>query len=211
MHAADGDVTAEVRAQWPGGADVFDSFAAEAQLMLQRCILDGPADARELAELRAYGFDPRAGLDVTARRLQQELDQVAVFDANPQWRSGRLRDVVAAREILIEINEALYESLADRGASLDDVAPSAEAARDLFDGMPSFDVAVTLKTAYHRDAQHRWSVNDIHDIDALGSAVPYADIVVTDKAVAHQLNARGVATRCGTTVIARLEDLPALL
>jgi hypothetical protein len=119
--------------------------------------------------------------------------------------------VVAAREILIEIHDPLSEGLAARGADLADVAPDPDAARHLFDGMPSFDVAVTLKTAYHRDPQHRWTVNDIHDIDALGSTVPYADIVVTDKAVAHHLNARGVANRCGTTVISRLADLPELL
>lgn len=65
MHVEDGDVTAESRARWPGGAQAFDSFVTQAQLGLQRSVLDGPADERDAAALRSYGFDPRAGLDVT--------------------------------------------------------------------------------------------------------------------------------------------------
>ena len=73
--------------------------------------------------------------------------------------------------------------------------------------MPSFDVAVTLKTAYHRDATHRWTSNDIHDIDALGSTLPYCDIVVTDKAVASTAAQTGLSDRLNTVVLARVEDL----
>jgi hypothetical protein len=73
--------------------------------------------------------------------------------------------------------------------------------------MPSFDVAVTLKTAYHRDPLHRWTPNDIHDIDAMGSTVPYCDIVVTDKAVASHANQTKLAERLGTIVVSQLSDL----
>lgn len=79
--------------------------------------------------------------------------------------------------------------------------------RKHFDAMPSFDVAVSLKTEYHRDAQHRWTPNDIHDIDALGSSLPYCDVVVTDKAVASHANRCGLAERLGTVVLSRLDDL----
>jgi hypothetical protein len=58
MDHARGDVTDEVRTQWPGGPDRFDAFTAAAQLMLQRSILDGPANDEEAAALRAYGWDP---------------------------------------------------------------------------------------------------------------------------------------------------------
>jgi len=73
--------------------------------------------------------------------------------------------------------------------------------------MPSFDVAVTLKTEYHRDPLHRWTQNDIHDIDAMGSALPYCDIVVTDKAVASHVNRSSLAERLQTVVLWRLADL----
>jgi hypothetical protein len=55
--------------------------------------------------------------------------------------------------------------------------------------MPSCRVSISLKTRYHRDARHRWTVNDIHDIDALAVAVPYCDAVFTDKAARSALAA----------------------
>jgi hypothetical protein len=73
--------------------------------------------------------------------------------------------------------------------------------------MPSFDVAVTLKTEYHRDPGHRWTPNDIHDVDALGSTLPYCDIVVTDKAVASHAVRTGLADRLRTVVLPRLSDV----
>lgn len=83
--------------------------------------------------------------------------------------------------------------------------------RRAMDSMPNFDVAVSIKTAYHRNPEHSWTANDIHDIDALGSAVPYCDIVVTDKAIASTVNQSGAADRLGCTVVPKLTDLPALL
>lgn len=70
--------------------------------------------------------------------------------------------------------------------------------------MGSFYVSVSLKTAYHRDAAHRWTPNDILDIDALASTVPYCDIVITDKQAARHLRDAGVARRLETTVLAEL-------
>ena len=74
--------------------------------------------------------------------------------------------------------------------------------------MPSFDVAVTLKTSYHRDANHQWTNNDIHDIHAIAGTLPYCDIVVSDKAVISHVMRTGLSERLSTTVLASLSDLP---
>lgn len=200
------DITDETRAAWIGGAADFNRRLAEAEFELQRHVLDGPTPEEEPA-LRALGWKPHGASVVTQTRARQELEQVARFDANPRWRRGRIRDVVASREILIEIRETLERGLNDRGVALGDVFDSPDKARRHFDGMPSFDVAVTLKTAYHRDSRHRWTTNDIHDIDALGSTLPYCDIVLTDKAVAETARTSGLATRLDTIVLHRLQDL----
>jgi hypothetical protein len=110
--------------------------------------------------------------------------------------------------LLIEINEAMATGLFERGATLEVIFPRLEDTRQAMDSMPSFDVAVTLKTAYHRDPMHRWTPNDIHDIDALGSTLPYCDVVVTDKAAARHVHRTGLAERLGTVVLWRLSDLP---
>jgi hypothetical protein len=73
--------------------------------------------------------------------------------------------------------------------------------------MPSVDVAVTIKTALHKNKEHRWTPNDIADIDALGSTIPYCDVVVTDTAMASLANETGLAERLETTVLSSLPEL----
>ena len=54
---------------------------------------------------------------------------------------------------------------------------------------------------------HQWTPNDINDIDALGSTLPYCDIIVTDKAVVSQIDRTGLAERLQTIALWRLQDL----
>lgn len=206
----DDDVTDEVRARHSDGPDAFDLKLATAELELNRKTLDGPT-AEEEPELRRLGWDPRAAYQVASRRAAQEIEQAARFSAHPSWRRGRIRDVIAAREVGIEINDILWRALSTRGASLEAVFDNVDATRRAFDSMPSFDVSVTLKTGYHRDPLHRWTPNDIQDIDALSSTVPYCDIVVTDKAAASHLVRTGVPERFRTKVLSRVSDLPQYL
>jgi hypothetical protein len=201
------DVKAEVRSSYPEGPHAFDRFLAQAEWDLNRMIIEGPT-AEEEPELRELGWDPTAGFEIPERRAAQEIEQVARFDHDPRWRRGRIRDVVAAREVVSEINEALFRGVSERGTNLEDVFVQRDEARRAFDSMPSFDVAVSLKTEYHRDSTHRWTSNDIHDIDALGSTLPYCDIVVTDKAAASHAQRAGLPERLNTLVLSRIVDLP---
>jgi hypothetical protein len=205
------DVTAEARLKHPDGPEAFDRKMVEAELLLNRRTIDGPAGQDEEDKLRALGWEPRAAYQVMLQRAAQELEQVERFDTYPAWRIHDLRAVIIAREISIEINEHLAAALDARGVELEQVFPEVEETRRAFSQMPSFDVSVSLKTAYHRDPRHHWTPNDIQDIDALASTVPYCDIVATDRQAASHLVQSGVAGRFGTAVIARLHDLPALL
>jgi hypothetical protein len=204
------DLTAETREAHPDGPAAFDLHLAEAELELNRRVLEGPPPNKE-SDLRKLGWDPRGQFEVAERRATQEIEQVGRFDQDPGWRRGRIRDVVAAREVFIEINEALFRGLSERGVTLEAVFPHPDDTHRAFDSMPSFDVAVTLKTEYHRDPLHRWTQNDIHDIDAMGSTLPYCDIVVTDKAVASHVERTELARRLDTIVLWRLADLLQLL
>ena len=204
------DRTEEARANHPDGPEAFDRIIWEGQLGLNRSVLDGPTPEEE-PEMRATGWNPRAAFAVAERRAQQEIEQVARFDADPAWRRGRIHDVVAAREVIIEVNEHLWKGLNDRGVELEAAFPDPEETQRVWNSMPSFDVAVTLKTEYHRDPNHNWKPNDITDIDALGSTLPYCDVVVTDKAAASHATRTGLAERLGTVVLSRLSDLPPIL
>jgi len=79
------DITREVREAHPGGPAAFDRIAAEAELKLNRSVIEGPTPEEE-AEMRSRGWDPTAGFAVMERRAQQEIDQVGRFDQNLQWR-----------------------------------------------------------------------------------------------------------------------------
>ncbi|MEM1332746.1 MAG: hypothetical protein AAGG08_04730 [Actinomycetota bacterium] len=204
------DRTAETRAQHPSGPETFDRILAEAEWDLQRSVLDGPTPEQE-PELRALGWRPHPTSETTQRRLQQEIDQTQVFNSWPNSRQQYLHDAVSARELMIELNATLSEGLHDRGVSLSSVFTDPEMTRSAVKAMPSFLVAVTLKAAYHRNPEHKWKRNDIHDIDALGSTVPYCDVVVTDKAAATHVRSAGLPERFNTHVLHRLDDLVALV
>lgn len=77
--------------------------------------------------------------------------------------------------------------------------------------MPTALVSTTLKTEQHRNPSRPWSSNDIFDIDALGLAVPYCDIAVTEKGRFHQLTVNKLDKHMNTTVLRRLSDLPLFL
>jgi hypothetical protein len=49
------------------------------------------------------------------------------------------------------------------------------------------------------------------DIDALSVAVPYCDVVVTERHARHSLEVAGAPDRCGTAVMATLGQLAAAI
>lgn len=205
IRTPEGDITESIRQQM--GPDRFDAIMADAELGLERSVLAGPTDA-EVERLRAYGWNPEAARQVAENRAAEERAQVARLNADPKWRRGRLRDVVLARELIIELVEALNEALEARGCDFSAVWTDREAAREIVRAMPSTDVAVTLKTNGHKNHDKSWLPNDIYDIDALSVAVPYCDIVVTEKHAHHVLQAERVPNRMDTILLCRLGELP---
>jgi hypothetical protein len=183
---------------------------ARAERLFERAVLRGPEDAH-VAELKQQGWDPLAARRVAERRATQEKEQAKRFDAEPSWRRGRIRDVVSARYILIELNEMLSASLAARGLSIDETFPSPEAARSFVDSMPSADVSVALLVAGHQNPQTKWTSNDMFDLDALSLAAAYCDAVVTEHHFARQLQRADVPRRAGTVVSPKLADLHLIL
>jgi hypothetical protein len=47
--------------------------------------------------------------------------------------------------------------------------------------LPSRRVATMVEFHYLKDVDRDWNINDLRDILALSTAIPYCDIVVTDK------------------------------
>src|ERR1700686_4795914 len=200
-----GDATEEVRAQM--GAKAFDDFVVQAELQLDRSVLRGPADD-EVKKLRALGWKPESSLQVAEKRAAQERELSPTLDAETRWRRGRLRDLVAARELCTEFEGILPKVLARRQLALTDVISDQESGRKFVRAMPSTEVSIELKTGWHRNRDKNWTANDIYDIDATALAVPYCDIVVTEKACHHALTTARLGERMHTGLLRNLEDLP---
>lgn len=203
---ADGnDTTTQLRNVM--GTPEFDEFFTDANRKMERALLVGPAD-EDLQALRANGYAPEVTHNTTETRAQQEREQAARLDADPHWRRGRLRDVIGAREFAVEWIDQLTHAVMARNTTIGQtILGDRTRIRAFADGMPSNRVAITVKTCYHRDGQHRWTSNDIHDIDALAVAVPYCDAVFTDKAVRNALTAAREILPLGTFLPRRPSNL----
>jgi hypothetical protein len=63
----------------------------------------------------------------------------------------------------------------------------------------------------NKNGTRAWTRNDIYDIDALEAAVPYCDVVVTEKYACQVINQAGLAERFDTKVIRHLDSLIPIL
>jgi hypothetical protein len=199
------DVTSQFRQSLPPErAKFFDESIANAYVEMNRQFIES-AGPHSGEQAKGNTFQLVEGNALFEKEL------VGLLNRDPRWRRGRIRDVIAARHMAHEINEILFKGLAERRVPFERLAPDIEGVRDVGDSMPSFDVSVTLKTEYHRDPNHSWTPNDVCDIQALASTLPYCDVVVTDKAVATVAARTGLADRLNTVVLRNLDDVVAYL
>ena len=205
--ATGADVTAEVRHGHPAGPDKFDEELWNATVLMNRAVLDGPTPGEE-PFLRKDGWRPEAILAHSDELADGESALVDRLNKDPKWRRNRLRDVIAAREVIFWFRDVFDRACVNHGfADIGDLLARQPEIRHHFHSMPSFDVYVTLKEAYHRNQDHLWTHNDMHDLMMLSSVVSYCDVVVTDKAAASHVNATGLAKRANTVVLSKLEDV----
>jgi hypothetical protein len=204
------DVTQTTRAGWPGGPAAFDACSRDADTQLARSVLAGPTD-EEAPKLAAYGWDPLAARKIAEERAAQQEELRLKLDSDPQFRRGRTRDLVSGWYLAQEALTTLTAAAARHPEAVRLISEDREVARRLTDSMPSADAHISLMTAAHRNAQTVWSSNSILDIDALSLAAAYCDVVLTERHFGQQLQATGVATRAGTTVLARPAQLVELL
>ena len=203
------DVTGEFRRKYRHGPEAFDAILWNAQWEFNRKAIEGPTSYDE-SHLRSLGWNPEAIVRAYEQKAAEELAQVRRFDNYPKWRRGRIRDAITAREVSIDVGDIFAKGFADRGLdAIDqffDVKP--DELRSTYNAMPSFDVAVTLKSSLHRDPTHRWTNNDIFDIHALALTIPYCDVVATDGSMRSHVTRHRLPERYTTVVISSLVELP---
>lgn len=170
----------------------------------ERSLFDGP-HPDEVAKLREIGYQPEIPQERTRGNALFEKDW---SDRIAQYRtSHQLRDLVIARHLSLELIDILTAELLARGLKLNELLSNPSAGRGLVLSMPASAVMVSLVAQYHQDPNKEWRQNDIYDIEALATAVPYCDIVFTDAAARDALIRRNLHTAMGTVIPRRPSEL----
>lgn len=190
------------------GDEGFRQFIARVNYAIQLEVLRGPSDSEVPRLRRDYEYRPEESVSVAESRAQRERDLVQQLASDPAW-TRRIGNIVAARTLCWEVLYLLPEALTGVEVGIDDFfANGKEWLTAFVSDMPTIAAIMALVEANHRTTSREWSKNDIHDIDALSVAVPYCDIVVTEKHAHAQLHKAGAEERFHTTILRRLKELP---
>jgi hypothetical protein len=124
---------------------------------------------------------------------------------------GQLEDAMTATAIA-DILDPLLTVCARLG--VDPVrlfVDGAEMLGSLVCAIPSRWVEREMRRLRHANPQKQWEGNDLNDVMALSVAVPYCDVVVTERQWAHFVRVAKLDRRFKTKVISDLRGLPELL
>ncbi|MGV9679173.1 hypothetical protein ACWDSJ_28160 [Nocardia sp. NPDC003482] len=190
-------------------AGLRSTAAQQTSMLIERAMLAGQSTW-------VPGFDLRV-LEVarTIKNASQKFvdaqNTVAAYIAATKVRHpDRLADVVAASEIA-DFIDPLLAGCQRHGIDPEALFRDRESCQNLLRGLPSRWVTSELRRARLRNPQKRWEKNDLNDLLALSTAVPYCDVVVTENEWVHHLTHLGLADRYGTTVLADLTKLTDVL
>jgi hypothetical protein len=77
--------------------------------------------------------------------------------------------------------------------------------------LPSRAVTYELRRLRHQSRDTKWKPNDLEDIASLSVAIPYCDVVVTEKQWCHNARRAKLDRRFNTVILYDLKDLAAVL
>lgn len=183
------------------------------------------ADKRKLEELVAPKFEaiilggiaPEGYPESTRLVFQDLLDYDERFVAEQNRIAGWVEKLPRTKLPNIMVATAMQDMLepAIEAAQELGVAPEAlveaQNVTRLIEHMPSRWVEMKLRHLKQANPQKRWEGNDLNDITALAIAVPYCDVVVTEKFWSSILNNAKVPQRYDTLVTPSLQDVVDLL
>lgn len=122
---------------------------------------------------------------------------------------AKLTNIMAATAMR-DIIALMIEATQELGVAMEDVV-DAQNVFKLIEHMPSRWVEMKLRHFRQANPEKRWEGNDLNDITALAIAVPYCDVVVTERSWSSMLNNAKVPLRYNTLVSPNLKDVVDLL
>ncbi len=103
-----------------------------------------------------------------------------------------------------DIREPLARASMELGVTPDRIADNF---RQILEAIPSRWVEMKLRHQRQANPQKAWQGSDLNDVTALAIAVPYCDVVVTERSWSSMLSAAKVPQRAETTMTASLQDV----
>lgn len=164
----------------------------EARVLADYVPTDGPASVRLHLENHTA---------LTGNRFADGQRAVATWIS--ELGRHRLGDVMLATAFA-DISEPLAVAATQLGIASEQLADNA---RDILEQIPSRWVEMKLRSQRQANPQKPWERNDLNDVIALSIAVPYCDVVVTEKSWASLVNAAKVGKRFDTLVTRDLNDV----
>lgn len=180
--------------------------------------------AEEVADIDAYGDTPAAWhRALTSTNFRQEAAQVhaiaqryaqVVDSVRGEWakQPPLKRKVLFAEGLLNDTVKALHPIADDVQVAVDKLqhVPSADLPTALSE-IPTLDVLFTLSEGKTRDLCRPTDPNDLWDLGFLAAAIPYCDVVVTEKYWSSLARSTKLDQKYSCQVLARTSDLKTVL
>ena len=147
----------------------------------------GEAEAREI-----FQKDREATSTMSLAQRQRE-EMSGLFTKIPEYRAAL---------------ESTLQSLGRADGDFKSEMKSDEKLARFISSIPNLDVFVTLRIAREKDKDREVEQNDIRDLDWVSVAVPYSNIIVSERYWGAKIRATGLATKYETTLLTNLQDLP---
>lgn len=193
----------------PGGRSMIRKMAQWGDLEM----LTG-AVATNIEDLRARGYKPEVTTDAGKDRLVWEQDYKTFLAENEKVSNDELRVRIQARELMHDHWDLFVRTLREYRLTFGQLGFDSEKQPEtrnkivtFADSIPTLRIAVDLKHHLFRNANRRWQINDLYDIDAISLALPYCHAVLVDGMMTDFLGRSDVARYSGTRVLRRLTDL----
>jgi hypothetical protein len=187
-------------AEWEGvlPPELHDFLQQRCEAEFEKLVLADvlPQDGPEIAPLRLHDYK-----DLTNDRFVQGQRGVAGWIE--ELGRHRLGSIMLATAFA-DISEPLALVATDLGITGEQLADNAQA---IIEAIPSRWVEMKLRHRRQSNPQKAWEGNDLNDVTALAIAVPYCDVVVTEKSWASLVNAAKVGDRFDTLVTRSLHDV----
>lgn len=192
------DATPEGPAVTPRPDERIDRFASADQERYQWFSLAGFEDAMDIDGLDRITQHRRG-----ARYAEQQ--QIRTDWLNKSGNRGMLDRFLLSEDfndLLEDINQTCDLHKLDPYKLIQ----SREEIIDFIKSVPTRDVFSALRITRHRNKQKRWEQHDFADLLALSVAIPYCDVVVTEKQWCHITKQARLDKKYGTLMVHKLDD-----